>query len=44
LAASGDYYELQFVRNDKGVIDRCIMTTMGQAIEGTKIIKSPAAS
>lgn len=44
LAASGDYYELQFVRNDKGVIDKCVMTTMGQAIEGTKIIKSPAVS
>jgi len=43
LAASGDYYELQFVRNDKGVIDKCVMTTMGQAIEGMKIIKSPAA-
>ena len=44
LAESGDYYELQFVRNDKGVIDKCIMTSRGQTIEGTKIVKSPAVS
>jgi hypothetical protein len=39
LAETGDYYELQFVRNDKGVIDKCVMSTMGQTIEGMKIIK-----
>ena len=39
VAASGDYYVLQFVRNDKGVIDKCIMTVQGMTIEGTKIVK-----
>ena len=39
LAESGDYYELQFVRNDKGVIDKCVMNTMGMTVEGRKIIK-----
>jgi len=39
VAASGDYYELQFVRNDKGVIDKCIMSVQGMVIEGTKIVK-----
>ena len=39
LAESGDYYELQFVRNDKGVIDKCIMSVMGMIVEGMKIIK-----
>ena len=39
LAETGDYYELQFVRNDKGVIDKCVMSTIGQTIEGMKIIK-----
>lgn len=42
LADSGDYYELQFVRNDKGIIDKCVMTVQGQAVEGMKIIKSPS--
>jgi hypothetical protein len=39
LAQNGTYYELQFVRNDKGVIDKCIMTVQGMTIEGTKIVK-----
>jgi hypothetical protein len=39
LADSGEYYVLLFVRNDKGVIDKCIMTVQGMVIEGTKIIK-----
>jgi len=39
LADSGDYYELQFVRNDKGVIDRCVMSVQGMVIEGTRVIK-----
>lgn len=37
LAANGDYYELQFVRNDQGVIDKCIMNAQGMIIEGYKI-------
>ena len=39
LAANGDYYELQFVRNDQGVIDKCIMNAQGMIIEGYKIAK-----
>jgi hypothetical protein len=39
VADSGDYYVLQFVRNDKGVIDKCVMTVQGMDIEGLKIIK-----
>ena len=39
LAQSGQYYELQFVRNDKGVIDKCVMNVGGMVIEGMKLIK-----
>jgi hypothetical protein len=39
VAESGQYYELQFVRNDKGVIDKCVMSVMGTTVEGLKIIK-----
>ena len=44
LADSGDYYVLQFVRNDEGVIDTCIMTVQGVVVEGHKIIKSATVS
>lgn len=39
VADGGQYYELQFVRNDKGLIDKCVMNTMGMTVEGMKIIK-----
>jgi hypothetical protein len=39
VASSGDYYEIQFVRNDKGVIDKCTVIVQGQVLEGTRIIK-----
>jgi len=39
LAQSGQYYELQFVRNDQGVIDKCIMNVGGMVIEGMKLKK-----
>jgi hypothetical protein len=39
VAANGQYYEMQFVRNEKGIIDKCIMTVMGTTVEGMKIIK-----
>ncbi|MCX6572589.1 MAG: hypothetical protein NTX99_01225 [Candidatus Aminicenantes bacterium] len=39
VADSGDYYELQFVRNDKGVIDKCVMSVQGMVVEGYKIAK-----
>jgi hypothetical protein len=39
VAANGQYYEMQFVRNEKGVIDKCVLSVMGATIEGMKIIK-----
>lgn len=36
---NGEYYFLKFVRNDKGVIDTCIMSVQGMEITGTKIKK-----
>ena len=39
VSTNGVYYELQFVRNDKGVIDKCIMKMMGMEIEGVKAVK-----
>lgn len=39
LAETGQYYELQFVRNDQGVIDKCVMNAMGITVEGLKILK-----
>jgi len=39
LAGNGQYFVLQFVRNDKGVIDKCSMTVQGMTTDGVKIIK-----
>jgi hypothetical protein len=39
VSTNGEYYELQFVRNDKGVIDKCVMTVQGMVVEGLKIVK-----
>jgi hypothetical protein len=39
LAQNGEYYVLQFVRNDKGVIDKCSMTVQGMTIDGVRIVK-----
>ena len=39
VSTNGDYYELQFVRNDKGVIDKCVMSVQGMVVEGAKVIK-----
>ncbi len=39
LAQTGQYYELQFVRNDQGVIDKCVMSVMGMVVEGFKLKK-----
>jgi hypothetical protein len=41
VSESGEYYILQFVRNEKGVIDKCVITVQSMTIEGSKIIKSP---
>jgi hypothetical protein len=38
-AAAGQTYELEFARNDKKVIDRCVIKVMGMEILGTKTIK-----
>jgi hypothetical protein len=39
VAENGQYYEMQFVRNEKGVIDKCVMNVMGTTVEGIKITK-----
>jgi hypothetical protein len=39
VSTTGQYYELQFARNDKGVIDKCRMTTMGIEIEGVRVVR-----
>jgi hypothetical protein len=39
VSTSGQYYELRFVRNDQGVIDKCLMTTMGIEVEGVKVVE-----
>lgn len=44
LAESSDYYVLQFVRNESGVIDKCLMTVRDMVIEGARIIKSVVGS
>jgi len=35
----GDYYVLQFVRNDQGLVDKCVLTFAGWTFEGAKVIK-----
>jgi hypothetical protein len=37
-ASTGQLYELEFVRNEKGVIDKCVLKTMGMEIT---LIKRP---
>ncbi len=39
VSTTGEYDQLQFVRNDKGVVDKCLLTVQGMVIEGAKIIK-----
>jgi hypothetical protein len=39
VASNGQYYFLKFVRNEKGVVDTCIMTMGGMEITGKKVIK-----
>jgi hypothetical protein len=38
-ASAGQTYELEFARNDKKMIDRCLIKVSGMEILGTKIIK-----
>jgi len=35
-STTGQFYELEFVRNEKGVIDKCVLKTMGSEIIGIK--------
>ena len=35
--AEGQYYELQFVKDESGKVTRCMVTTMGMEMEGVKI-------
>jgi hypothetical protein len=39
VSTNGEYYVLEFVRNDQGVIDKCVMTVQGLVIEGVKVAK-----
>jgi hypothetical protein len=39
VAASSEYYLLEFVRNDQGVIDKCVMSVQGMVLEGYKLKK-----
>jgi hypothetical protein len=39
VSTNGQYYELQFVRNAEGGIDKCVMSVMGVVVEGFKIKK-----
>jgi hypothetical protein len=39
VSTNGQYYVLQFVRNDQGVIDKCTLTVMDMVIEGFKVKK-----
>ncbi|HSA96312.1 MAG TPA: hypothetical protein VLJ16_09685 [Acidobacteriota bacterium] len=39
VSGSGQYYFLEFVRNEKGVIDTCLLTAEGMTVTGTKVIK-----
>lgn len=39
VSTNGDYYFLEFVRNDQGAIDKCVMTVQGLTIDGWKIKK-----
>jgi hypothetical protein len=39
VSTNGMYYLLQFVRNDQGVIDKCVMTVMDIVVEGYKVKK-----
>jgi hypothetical protein len=39
VASNGQYYFLKFVRNEKGVVDTCILTMQGMEVTGKKIGK-----
>lgn len=37
VAANGQYYEIEFVKDEEGEINTCIMRVMGMEIEGKRI-------
>ena len=40
VAANGQYYEIEFARDENGRIDRCTMRTQGIDVTGKKRIKT----
>jgi hypothetical protein len=39
VSTNGQFFQLEFVRNDKGVIFKCVLNGDGMTIEGLKAIK-----
>lgn len=39
VQSNGQFFQLEFVRNDKGVIFKCVLNGDGMTIEGMKTIK-----
>ena len=39
VSTNGQYYQLQFVRNENKIIDKCLMNAMGMEIVGLKLKK-----
>jgi hypothetical protein len=40
VVANGQYYELEFARNEKGEVDKCTLKTQGQEVLAKKRIKT----
>jgi hypothetical protein len=39
ISSNGNYFEVQFVRDDKGVIFKTVLSSQGMTVEGLKTIK-----
>jgi hypothetical protein len=39
VSSNGNFFQLEFVRNDKGVIFKCVLSTEGMTVDGIKTIK-----
>jgi hypothetical protein len=39
VSSNGNFFQLEFVRNDKGVIFKCVLSTEGMTVDGIKAIK-----
>jgi hypothetical protein len=42
VPSNGNHYQLEFIRDDKGVFTRCILTTADMVVEGVRQAKTPA--